>query len=94
MEDSKSVPVVSPIRQNEPPTTVGCHTQQSEPIGDKNRITRMDLRKGRLCWSRKSVWWPANRGIWERSVCVGRRHLVGDGEAEVEERSRDIGVEV
>jgi hypothetical protein len=28
-------------RQNEPPIPIGCHTQPSEPIGDKNRITSM-----------------------------------------------------
>jgi hypothetical protein len=31
--------------------------------------------------------------LGEKCVCVGCRHLVGDGEAEVEERSRDIRAE-
>jgi hypothetical protein len=39
MEDRKSVPIGSPIEQNEPSTPTGCHTQLSEPIGNKNRIT-------------------------------------------------------
>jgi hypothetical protein len=38
MEDSESVPVGSPVGQNEPPVPTGSHTQPSGPIGDKNRI--------------------------------------------------------
>jgi hypothetical protein len=44
MED-KSVPVGSPVGQNEPPVLIGSHTQPSEPIGNKNRITSMALEK-------------------------------------------------
>jgi hypothetical protein len=101
MEDSETVPAGSPVEQNEPPVSVGSHTQQSEPIGDKNRINSMDLKKGRLCWSRrgqgrscKGVLGRQPRSLGEKScVCVGRRHVVGDGEAEVTVRSRDIRVE-
>jgi hypothetical protein len=39
MEDNNSVPVDSPVGQNEPPVPIGSHTKQSEPIGDKDRIT-------------------------------------------------------
>jgi hypothetical protein len=45
MEDSKSVPVGSPVGQNEPPVPIGSHIQPSEPIRDKNRITRMALKR-------------------------------------------------
>jgi hypothetical protein len=44
MEDSKSVPV---SLQNQQPVPIGCDTQQSEPIGDKNRITRMALKRAK-----------------------------------------------
>jgi hypothetical protein len=44
MKDSKSVPVGSPVTQNEPPLSIGLHTQPSEPIGDKNRITSLALK--------------------------------------------------
>jgi hypothetical protein len=42
---SKSVPVGSPVGQNEPPVPIGSHTQPSEPIGDKNRITSMTIKR-------------------------------------------------
>jgi hypothetical protein len=45
VEDSKSVPVGLPLRQNEPPVHIDSRTQQSEPIGDKNRITCMALKR-------------------------------------------------
>jgi hypothetical protein len=45
MEDSKSVPVGSSVGQNEPPAPIGCHTQPSEPIGDKNRVISMALKR-------------------------------------------------
>jgi hypothetical protein len=40
MEDSKSVPIVSPVGQNEPPVPIGSRTQPCEPVGEENRITR------------------------------------------------------
>jgi hypothetical protein len=43
MENSKSVPVGSPVGQNEPPVPIGSQTQPSEPIGDKNRITNFEF---------------------------------------------------
>jgi hypothetical protein len=43
MEDSKSVPVGSPIGQIEPPVRIGSHAQPSEPVGEKKRITRRTL---------------------------------------------------
>jgi hypothetical protein len=45
MEDSKSVPVGSPVAQNEPPVPIGCQTQQNEPIGDKNRTISTALNR-------------------------------------------------
>jgi hypothetical protein len=48
MEDRKSVHVGSSIGHNEPAVPIGSHTQPSELIGDKNRITRMTLKRG-LC---------------------------------------------
>jgi hypothetical protein len=45
MEDSKSVPIGSPVAQNEPPVPIGCQTKPSEPIGQKNWITSMTLKK-------------------------------------------------
>jgi hypothetical protein len=41
-EDGKSVPVGL---QNEPPVTIGSQTQLSEPIGDRNRIRRLALKR-------------------------------------------------
>jgi hypothetical protein len=45
MEDCKSVPVGSPVGQNEPPVHIGCPTQPSNPTGDENRITSMTLKR-------------------------------------------------
>jgi hypothetical protein len=45
MDDSKPVPIGSPVGQNEPPVPISSHTQPSEPIGDKNRITSMALKR-------------------------------------------------
>jgi hypothetical protein len=47
MEDGNSVPIGSPIGQNEPPVPTGSHIQLSKPTGDKNRIISMAL-KGQL----------------------------------------------
>jgi hypothetical protein len=44
-EDSKSVPIGSPVGQNEPPAAIGGQIQRSEPIGDKNWIISMVLRR-------------------------------------------------
>jgi hypothetical protein len=38
MEDDKSLPVASHVGQNEPPVSIGSHTQPSAPIGDENRF--------------------------------------------------------
>jgi hypothetical protein len=43
-EHSKSVPVGSLVDQNEPMISIGSYIQRSEPIGDKNRITRLALK--------------------------------------------------
>jgi hypothetical protein len=43
--DSRSVPTGSPVGQNEPPVAIGSHAQPSEPIGDKNRIISMALKR-------------------------------------------------
>jgi hypothetical protein len=45
MEDSESGPIGSPVGQNEPPVPIGSQTQPSEPIGDKNRITSLALKR-------------------------------------------------
>jgi hypothetical protein len=45
MEDRKSVLIGSPVEQKEPPVPIGSHTQPSEPIGDKNRITSLALKR-------------------------------------------------
>jgi hypothetical protein len=93
MGDSNSVSVGSPVGQNESPVSTGSHTQQSEPIGDKNRITCMALRRtgcAGLGEGGEEVGGYDGRKV----VYVGRRHVVGDGGAEVAERSRDISVEV
>jgi hypothetical protein len=37
-EDSKSVPIGSPLEQNEPTDPIGSKMKHIEPIGDKNRI--------------------------------------------------------
>jgi hypothetical protein len=77
MQGSNSVPVGLSVGQNEPPTTGGCHTQQSEPIRNKNRINSMALKKGRLCWYRrrqgricKGVLGKEPRSVEEKCVCV------------------------
>jgi hypothetical protein len=49
IEDSKSVPVGSLVGQNETLEPIGSHTQPSEPIGDKNRITSMTLNFFLIC---------------------------------------------
>jgi hypothetical protein len=36
MKESKSVLIGSLAGRNEPPAPIGCHAQQSEPIGDKD----------------------------------------------------------
>jgi hypothetical protein len=41
----KSVPVGSPVVQNEPSVSIGSYTQPSEPIEDKNWITSLSLRR-------------------------------------------------
>jgi hypothetical protein len=38
--DDKSVPIGSPVGQNEPPVPIGSHTQPSEPIGDRITFER------------------------------------------------------
>jgi hypothetical protein len=45
MEDRKLVHIGSLVGENEPPVSIGSHTQPSEPIGDKNRITSAALKK-------------------------------------------------
>jgi hypothetical protein len=96
MEDSKSVPVGSPVRQNEPLVRIGSHTQQSEPVGNKKRIISMALKRARCAGLQDRgevvrVRWAANRGTWERNVCVCV-WAVGMWWG-IEERSRDIRVE-
>jgi hypothetical protein len=66
MEDSNSVPDGSPVAQNEPPVPIGSHTQPSEPIGDKNRITIMALKRaggaglGKDRGEAVRAWWAGN----------------------------------
>jgi hypothetical protein len=45
MEDDRSVPVGSPVGQNEPPVPTGSLTQPREPIGDGNWITSLALER-------------------------------------------------
>jgi hypothetical protein len=53
MEDSKSVPFSLLVGKNEPPVRIGSHTQPIEPIGEKNRITRMALERAGYASLRK-----------------------------------------
>jgi hypothetical protein len=46
MEDSKSAPVGSLVGRNEASATNDCHTQPSEPVGNKDWITSMVLKLG------------------------------------------------
>jgi hypothetical protein len=68
MEHSKSVPVGSPVGQNEPSVPVGSHTQPREPIGDMNRITSMTCERagcaglGNYRGKVVMVWWALNPG--------------------------------
>jgi hypothetical protein len=77
MEDSKLVPVGSPVGQTEPPLLIGPQTQSSEPIGDKNRITTIALKRAGCAGREKDkgevirVWWAENRKVWERSRVSG-----------------------
>jgi hypothetical protein len=48
MEDSKSVPVGSPVGQNGPPVSVGSQTQPNESVENKNRINKMALKRALL----------------------------------------------
>jgi hypothetical protein len=72
MGDCESVAVGSPVGQNEPPVPIGSQTQPSEPIGDKNRITSLALKRavcaglGNEGGEVVSVWWTENRGVWGR----------------------------
>jgi hypothetical protein len=50
VEDRKSLPVGSPVGQNEPPVPIGSQTQRSEPTGDKNRKTSHLLSRSFLAW--------------------------------------------
>jgi hypothetical protein len=45
VEGSKSVSIGSLAGQNEPPVLIGCRTQLSKPVGDKNRITSMGSKR-------------------------------------------------
>jgi hypothetical protein len=64
--DSKSVPAASLTGQNEPPVPIGSHTQQTEPIADKNRITSLALKRAGYVGLRKDrgelvrVLWSEN----------------------------------
>jgi hypothetical protein len=64
---SKSVPVGSPVGQNEPPVPNGSHTQPSEPIGDKNRVCSLCASLGKDSGEVVRLWWAENRGMWVRS---------------------------
>jgi hypothetical protein len=71
MKDSKPIPIVLPVGQNEPPIPIGCPTQPSRPIGGKNRITSMALKRGSCAGLGKDrgevrMWWAENGGVWER----------------------------
>jgi hypothetical protein len=77
MEDNKSVPVGSPVGQNEPPVPIGSQTQPSEPTGNKNTITSMALKKDVCAGPGKDrgdvgrVWWAGNLGVSERNPVPG-----------------------
>jgi hypothetical protein len=83
MEDSKSVAVGSLVGQNEPPVPIDCHTQPSEPMGDKNRITTMALKSADCAGLGKDrgggirVCGAANREVWERRRMPGYRACGG-----------------
>jgi hypothetical protein len=47
IEEQNPIPIGSPVGQNELPLPTGSQTQPSEPIGDKNRITNMALKRAR-----------------------------------------------
>jgi hypothetical protein len=61
-------PVGSPIGHNAPPLPIGSHTQPSEPIGDKNRITCLALKSvgfaglGKNLGEAVRLWWVENPG--------------------------------
>jgi hypothetical protein len=42
--EDKSVPPASPVGHNKLPVPIGCHTQPSEAMGDKNRINALTLK--------------------------------------------------
>lgn len=44
-EDRKSVPVCSPVGQIGQPVATGSPTKLSEPIGDKNRLISIALKR-------------------------------------------------
>jgi hypothetical protein len=77
MEESMSVLVASPVGQNVPPVPIASHTQPSEPIGDKNRITRLALKRavcaalGNGTGEVVKVRWAENQAVWERSRVPG-----------------------
>jgi hypothetical protein len=81
MEDSKSVPIGSPAGQNEPPVSIGSQTQPSEPIGDKNRITSLALKRAVFAGLGEDrisdvVWCESTVEYGREEVCLDRRHAV------------------
>jgi hypothetical protein len=65
-------------------------TQQSEPIGDRNKTTTI-FKMGRLCWSkyRGENWWTENRRVRDKSP----RRAVGDGGGAVAKGRKDSRME-
>jgi hypothetical protein len=85
IEDSKSVPIGLSVGQNELLVPIGSHTQLSEPIGDKNRITSMALRRAGCAGLGKDgsevvrMWWQRTEEYGREVMCLGPRQLVPSG---------------
>jgi hypothetical protein len=97
MLTSKSVLIVLPIGQNEPPVPIGSPTQRNKPIGDKNRITSMALKRASCAGQGKDG--RSGKGVvgqkteYGREVmCISPRHVEGN-RGEVVKGSWDNGVE-
>jgi hypothetical protein len=80
MED-KSVPVGSLVEQKEPPVSTDSPTEPNGPIGNKDVITSMALKRavnarlGRDKGEVSRMWWVEDRGTSGRIPCAWARGI-------------------
>jgi hypothetical protein len=64
MENNKSVTAASPIGHSKPPVPIDSHTEPSESIGDKNRITDLILKMEVTCSCETSLNFNGLHGLY------------------------------